>query len=134
MHNGQCSCGAIQFHLELPASLNQYHPRACDCDFCVANNIQYLSDPKGTLFLSPSALQNFQRQGSGQAAFITCQNCKNIVAAISHFDDKIKGAVNAQLLAQKAELAEPQTVSPKYLSAEEKRERWLTLWLNVVVG
>ena len=35
--------------LTLPNSLRHYQPRACDCEFCTALNVAYLSDARGKL-------------------------------------------------------------------------------------
>jgi len=131
-YHGQCQCGQIRFQIELPKRLNHYQPRACDCDFCVTRNVQYLSDSKGKIFLSKQDMAFAQQQGDYQAQFVTCENCGSIVAATYHQKNEVKGAVNAQLLADRSLLAEPLKVSPKLLSAEEKVNRWRELWMIVV--
>ena len=132
MHSGQCQCGIIKFKLSLPLELHAYHPRACDCDFCTQRQVQYLSDPDGTLIIPLSSLKSMQQQGDRQAEFITCNNCDDIIAASYKTADGIIGAVNAQLLIEKSQLGEPQTASPKLLSAKEKVARWHELWLTVI--
>lgn len=130
-YHGQCRCGACAVLLHLPKPIEQYTPRACDCNFCQTRNIAYLSDPDGSLMISLSAPLDSLKQGSEQARFIACQACSTVLAATVVADNRLIGAVNCRLLDAHAncQLAEP--ASPKLLSAEEKFSRWQKIWLPV---
>ena len=131
---GECSCGQTKVKISLPENLDQYSPRACDCDFCVSRSIFYLSHPDGELEIESTEPLEVQRQGSNQASFITCSNCKSVIAASLQLENRLVGALNSTLLSDFSLLQKSVTVSPKQLGAREKNERWQTLWLNIRVN
>jgi len=132
-HQGKCSCGKVEVEITLPEPLSSYHPRACDCDFCTARNIAYLSHPNGLLVITTDVGLLGKKQGSNQARFITCPSCQTVIAATLQQEDIFIGALNATLLVDAALLGETTQVSPKLLSAKDKVERWKTLWLPIKV-
>jgi len=131
---GKCSCGQTRVKLTLPETLEHYCPRACDCDFCISRNITYLSHPDGELEIASKAPLDIQQQGSNQAGFITCRQCKTVIAASLRLENSLIGALNSTLLSNASLLQEPTVVSPKALSAKEKFDRWQTVWLNIKVN
>lgn len=131
---GSCSCGETKITLKLPTELKNYSPRKCDCDFCMENNLVYLSDPLGNVEIATSQTFNTIKQGSEQAIFLACSNCKNIVGPIYDFQSGTKGAINANLLELKSELQKPTVISPKHLAPEDKLARWKDLWLEINVS
>lgn len=132
-YHGKCLCGSVTIILRLPLPLDNYVPRACDCDFCTSLGLTYLSDPSGTLELLSAALLIRSTQGSGQAIFLSCTKCRVIVAVVYIFEAGIKGNVNAALIDERKRLQEPVTVSPKLLEPAEKVERWDKLWFPVIL-
>jgi len=130
---GRCNCGEVSFSLALSQPLNTYTPRVCDCDFCIARGIIYLSDPKGSLELHSKLPLKTVVQGSGQAKFLSCVSCDSVVAVIYCFEAGLKGAVNANLINGREQLQKVIVVSPKLLSPTEKIERWNSVWLQVTV-
>ncbi len=131
---GKCRCGKTKVKVYLPETLDEYSPRACDCDFCTARDISYLSHPDGELEIESIDPLEVQRQGSNQAGFITCGSCKTVIAATLQLENKLVGTLNSTLLADFSLLQESTLVSPKRLGIIEKIERWKTLWLNVKVN
>jgi len=131
---GRCGCGQSNITLNLPEPLEKYSPRACDCDFCIANNIPYLSHPNGELNIESIEKLEIQKQGSNQASFITCHSCKTVIAAALEYEGKLIGALNASLLSDFSLLQHPTTVSPKKLTALEKIDRWKAVWLNIHIN
>jgi len=131
---GSCTCGEVSFSLSLSQSLDAYSPRACDCDFCAAREIVYLSDPKGALELHSKLPLKTLVQGSEQAQFLLCASCNSVVAVVHSFQSGLKGAVNASLIKNGKQLQEVEIVSPKLLSPTEKIERWNRVWLQVIVN
>jgi len=131
---GRCSCGQCNIKLRLPDPLSKYSPRACDCDFCIANNISYLSHPNGELNIESIEKLEIQKQGSNQANFITCNKCKTVIAVALEYEGKLIGALNASLLSDFSLLQHPTTVSPKKLTAVEKIDRWKAVWLNIKIN
>jgi hypothetical protein len=45
----------------------------------------------------------------------------------------LKGAAVANLFEEKYKIGKPISVSPKLLTPEEKRRRWISLWLKVEI-
>jgi hypothetical protein len=98
--------------------------------------IEYLSDPQGQItFLSKSPLR-YEKQGSEQATFLQCSNCKTIVGVCYLSKNVCVGSVNARLLEQYLSLHGSVAVSPKKLSNAEKIGRWTELWsqVRIVLG
>lgn len=130
-YSGSCSCGSVTVTLTLPAPLRTYTPRQCDCDYCMANDGIYVSDPKGRLRIDTSAALTREKQGSGQADMVKCPECGDLIAVTCCLEEEMKGAVRMAILNDWHELPAPQVVSPKSLAAEAKRERWKTAWLRL---
>ena len=130
-YQASCSCphNKVQLSLILPKAIEQYQPRACDCDFCVALDLAYLSDPAGQLDVFNSRNIEYAQQGSEQALFARCKTCHSLLFVSYEFASGIKGAINAKLLADNYALTEPISVSPKTLLPDEKLERWQATWL-----
>lgn len=134
IYYASCQCGYTNIKISLPQALNQYTPRQCDCDFCTARGICYLSDPNAILAIENSQENTpftLQQQGSNQANFVTCNNCQTVVAAVVQCDDRLLGAVNATLLEH---VNEGVTASPKQLKPSQKLERWQSLWCDVTIN
>jgi hypothetical protein len=131
---GQCLCGQTKVKLSLPDTLNNYNPRACDCDFCTSRDISYLSHPDGELEIESTKAFVIQKQGSNQASFITCDGCKSVIAASLALENGLIGALNATLLTNYSLLQKSTSVSPKALEAKEKLERWQTVWLKIKIN
>lgn len=106
-------------------------PRACDCSFCQKHGAAYVSDPAGRLCISvetADALRRY-RQGSNTAEFLFCGRCGILVAVIFEHDTRTYGAVNARCLDATARLGKSISASPQQLSAGDKVDRWLRLWI-----
>lgn len=130
---GKCSCGNVRVKITLPERLSAFAPRACDCDFCRSRNVQYLSHPDGTLVINSAAALGVCQQGSNQADFLVCSSCDDVIAATLSIDDGMLGALNATLLSDYSALASAEVVSPKLLTAGDKKLRWQKVWLKVKV-
>lgn len=134
---GKCSCGQTKVVISLPQPLAQYSPRKCDCDFCMARNVAYLSDPDGELAIEsllPFDSFDIVQQGSNQASFIICTGCKFVIAGVIELEDKLMGALNATLLSNVSQLQQPTLVSPQKLAAQDKLARWKSLWLLITIN
>lgn len=131
--SGSCHCGRCTVTLTLPQPPGSYAPRRCDCDFCTARHLLYLSDPNGQLHISANSALTRLKQGSEQAEFLACSQCHTIVAVCYREAENCVGAINANLLQPQHPFAEAVTVQPRLLAAETKTERWKQLWTPLVV-
>lgn len=128
-HNGRCSCGQVSLEFHSSRDLPDQSPRICDCDYCASHGKPILlSDPAGQLVVTSSQAVAKETQGSGQAQMLFCPGCGNMLGASLENDSQIIGVVNGALLDEANRLPACQIVSPKKLSAEEKRTRWLSIW------
>jgi hypothetical protein len=134
MISGGCHCGNIRIDLELAHAPEIYHPRACDCDFCVKHNAAYVSDPQGSLVIhiQDDLMIGKYRQGSGQAEFLCCSNCGVLVGVMYRNGGQYHAAVNARAVQGGKPFGPEQSVSPKKHSAEDKVQRWLEIWFPSV--
>ncbi|MGX5201071.1 hypothetical protein [Aliikangiella sp. IMCC44632] len=132
-YQGACGCGNLSYQLALTQPLKNYLARYCDCDFCQQHQLAYLSDPAGSCRLYISNPVNRIKQGSEQAEFIQCENCKIIIAVTVKFNDDLIGAVNVNALVDNAESLQKVNVSPKQLNASTKLARWQQAWMKFIV-
>ncbi|WP_196138955.1 aldehyde-activating protein [Aliikangiella sp. G2MR2-5] len=130
-YTGHCACHSVTLNVSLPQPIENFSPRACDCDFCTSRHIEYISHPDGKLYLKSSNPLQELRQGSNQACFLACPNCQDVIAATFKVNHMIIGSLNSQLLDERTKLKPAETVSPKQLNARDKVERWQALWLSV---
>ena len=131
MLRGGCHCRQLRVAFSTTLDPADMKPRACDCSFCQKHGAAYVSDPAGTLAISmasPDAMRRY-RQGSNTADFLFCGGCGVLVAVIFEHDARIHGAVNARCLDAATRLGEFVSASPQQLSAEDKIDRWLRLWI-----
>lgn len=126
-----CSCGKSSLEVRLSRPLSSYTPRACDCDYCTARRVAYLSDPEGEVKVTQGKPFHIDTHGSEQAGFYTCPDCKDLMFVAVKDGDRLIGAINAGRLLDSTELPKAQTVSPKLLPANEKLARWRQLWMPV---
>lgn len=131
---GQCRCGRVKLEFTLPGPLAQFSPRLCDCDFCTARNIAYLSHPEGEIRIASDQPLHRYRQGSNQAEFLACSQCDTVMGVTAELAGSHKGAVNANQLEKAGQLQQATVVSPKQLGAEEKLARWQQLWSTVTIN
>ena len=130
IHTGGCHCGAQRWMLETLHPLDEFAPRACDCDFCTRHGAAWISDSQGLLRIEAKASELHRyHQGSGQAAFLVCRNCGVLVAVIAHtHDGDLRGAVNRNAFDQRGQFPAAVAVSPQQLAPEAKLARWTQLW------
>ena len=133
-YEGNCQCGAVNLSFHCSKPLPQYQARACDCDYCLNKNIEYLSDPKGKITITSTVTLEQQKQGSEQARFLVCSNCHSTLAACYFDHQHVLGSVNATLLTNYASLQKSAVVSPKLLNKDEKVNRWRALWSELSIA
>jgi hypothetical protein len=127
---GGCHCGNIGVAMDLAREPGTYTPRTCDCDYCRKHSAAYISDAQGSLVIrvtDPSKLGRY-RQGAGLAEFLFCTACSVLVSVLYNHDTRLYAAVNANAIDARERFGEPQSASPKTLSAQEKMQRWQELW------
>lgn len=132
-HSGSCKCGEVTVSIELPHKISEYSPRKCDCDYCIANNVSYISDPSGSLKILSTMTLIRIKQGAELADFLCCSSCDVLISVVYNFQAGIKGAVNVAVLDNLSHLKEGIRVSPKLLEPAEKLKRWESVWLSISV-
>ena len=131
--NGSCHCGRLSLRFETAIAPADYHPRACDCSFCVKHDAAYISDPQGALAFrvkGEDALSRY-RQGSGAVECLICRDCGVYVGAIFEDAGQTIGTVNARCIDGDVAFGERRTVSPQQLGRDEKVGRWQEIWTPV---
>ena len=130
---GGCHCGNITVRVELERPPAAYAPRACDCEFCRKHGAAWVSDPQGSLLIQirDEADAGRYAQGDRLAEMLLCRNCGVLVSALWR-EQRLYGVVNANALAQRGAFADTKPVSPRTLSADEKRSRWQSIWFAQV--
>ena len=128
---GHCQCAAVTFAFVTELAAEQLVPRACDCDFCRQRQISYMSDPTGEARINSRCKLTSLKQGSNQAEFLACADCRDVIAATEP-NSKLC-AINATLLVKSADFPSAQTVSPKALNAQQKYRRWQQIWMPYTI-
>jgi hypothetical protein len=126
---GSCHCGKIRVELATSMHPESFHPRGCDCSFCVKHGAAYVSDPDGTLSIRvavPNGLSEY-KQGSGTARCLLCRSCGVLLGAVFEDGGRRYGTINVRCL-DDVVFGASETVSPQRLSVEEKKARWRRLW------
>ncbi len=127
--DGGCHCGNIAVEAQLTDAPENYHPRACDCDFCRKHAAGWISDVRGTLRIriKNAGDSGMYQQGSRQAELLLCRQCGVLVAAMFLVEKKFHAAVNVRALAH-VQFGAEQVVSPQKLPATDKTVRWQDIW------
>ncbi|WP_262690874.1 GFA family protein [Kordiimonas aestuarii] len=131
---GGCYCGNISVRLDTEKAPDLLTPRACDCDFCTGHGASWVSDPDAHLEIEiqNEAAINLFEQGSKSARFWLCQRCGVLTCVTCDVDGERRAAVNVRALSDRSSFPPPTSVSPKALSADEKKARWSDVWIKGV--
>lgn len=136
MHSasGGCHCGNILVNVELVNEPARYHPRACDCSFCLKHGAAYVSDPNGSLRIriEDPNLTGRYRQGNALADMLLCTRCGVLVGAVYSSEGRTYATVNVRVLDAAGTFSSEKPVSPKQLSGDQKVSRWQELWFRNV--
>lgn len=130
VHTGGCHCGAVRWVLETLHPLEEFAPRACDCDYCTRHRAAWVSDSQGALRIeADSARLQRYRQGSGQADFLVCTQCGVLAAVVAcSSDGGLRGALNRNAFDRRELFPAEVAVSPQHLAPDAKLARWSQLW------
>jgi hypothetical protein len=71
--------------------------------------------------------------GSGLATFYHCKRCNQLLAVGAILAGVSLGAVNAFLMGNLDQFAEPISIQPRLLSPDEKVARWAEIWGSLKV-
>lgn len=132
-YSGGCSCGNVEFEMELTDAAGTYRPRACDCDFCRAHIASYVSDRCGKLRIRVKDETRLirRRQGSGIADCLVCRTCGILIGIVYEDDGRLYAAVNSKAV-RNAVFGTETAVSPKKLGDEARIQRWKEVWFSDV--
>jgi hypothetical protein len=114
----------VRCAITLVKSIQNYSPRACDCDFCTKRNIHYLSGEGAEITITSQQPLSRLQQGSKQAEFLTCLNCNTVIAVAIAVEAQLIGAINSTILKDANRLLVSTSASPKQLNATEKYAGW----------
>lgn len=132
---GGCHCGRVRVLLQTAVDPPLLQPRACDCSYCRRHGAGWISDPRGHLRIEATSAVDLggYRQGSQAPLFRLCRECGVLVAVTCEDAGQLYGAVNAACLEDADRFADRMPVSPQRLPPDERRGRWLQLWVPDVV-
>lgn len=114
----------------LDRPLKSLNPRVCDCEYCQAHPSRIISDSAMSVVFSGEGLL-INQNGDQLASFYHCNSCNELLAVGCHIEGRFRGAVNSNLLQDKNLLGEVIQIQPRFLNADQKRERWAGLWGNI---
>jgi len=128
---GYCNCKNLKVTWDLrDLSLT---PRACQCDFCLSHNVQWLSKSGSKFELSINLFANYEavQTGTKSAVFHKCSYCQTIIATTVTIDRIHYGAVNLNCLNQKHRFPKARpTIFDNVKSANERKIIWQQNWCS----
>lgn len=127
LYKGSCSCNDWQVVVSYPGKMQDLNPRVCDCNGCQNKPSGVISDPKMEVTLRGGSVSTDQN-GDLLANFYYCSACGDFLAVGCKINGQLRGAVNSNLLHATEELGSPIQIQPRFLSADEKLDRWGKLW------
>lgn len=110
-------------------------PRACQCNFCLSKNAQWLSKSGSRFELSINYRQHYRltQQGTNTAYFHQCTHCGEFTAATAIIGKQRYGAINANCLNAPHRFADAKRVTPSSLdSALSRQNIWQQNWCSPV--
>jgi hypothetical protein len=125
--HGGCDCGNIKivWNVDEPPRA----PRACQCDYCTAQQASYVSAP-GSGFSATIRRPEHHRiihQGTETADFHECSVCNRLVFVSSNIEGDIYGVINSRCLRDLG-LETPVhmqfTQESKQVRLERRRRNW----------
>ncbi len=126
---GNCRCNAVTVRVSADIQTGELQPRRCDCDYCRSKPSGLISHPSMQVSVGvPLSALKAEKNGDRLATFFRCKTCDDLIAVGGEIDGEWRGAVNADLLACRAEFGDDVAISPKTLSPSEKQARWKMLW------
>ena len=133
-YTGGCDCGNITVDMELTIDPASYQPRACDCSFCRKHGAAYVTDANGKVAISVKDKSELRkhRNGSELADFLICKRCGVLVGGMYQDGAARYATINVNSIDGNEDFDQPKPVSPKTLSAEQKKSRWQELWFSDV--
>ena len=132
-YDGKCGCGTVRVVLSLPAAIETYAPRACDCNFCQSRNGIYVSDPAGALKIITGGHLTETKQGDEIAIMLHCSKCNDLISAAFKLNGELRGNVCAPLLGEANKFQPAVPISPQKLPPAEKIARWSELWMPITI-
>ena len=133
-YTGGCHCQNVSFEIESANNLNRYHPRACDCSFCIKHGASYISYKNGklTIYVNNRRDLNKYQNGSKIVSFLICRVCGVLIGVCYKNQDTLYATVNSKTVDQNNSFGKETVVSPKTLSEKEKILRWKDAWFSNV--
>ena len=130
---GACKCSACRTEFETDLLLSEFRPRICDCQHCQQYSSLLLSHPSAQIrvFADIASQLTVNKNGDTSARFYHCKNCDDFVCAGGEIDQRMRGVLNGNLLTDRQTLGETIPVQPRFLSDQEKVDRWKTIWSDL---
>ena len=131
IYQGRCTCGEWNIDLEFTQPTKILSPRICDCEYCKSNPSKIISAPDlAAKFFGGSC--KIRKNGDQLANFYYCTGCSQLLAVGCYINGSLLGAINCGLFPDKVKFGAPVNVQPRFLSSEEKIDRWGKLWGKIV--
>jgi hypothetical protein len=131
---GSCPCKTWVIRVSIAEPLSNLNPRVCDCDYCQAHPSAVISHPDMHIeLLGDETRMTSHQNGDRLASFRRCSACDALLAVTCEIRGRLRGAANAHLIEQRAELGPQVAIQPRLLAAAEKLLRWEKLWGEVTI-
>ena len=131
---GQCSCGAIHYEWQTSHSIQGLTPRACQCDYCAAQNATYTSEYGSRLqiTLAHPDTAHIVQHGFKTCDFVECSSCKVLVYVTSIIDGVRYAVINAATLRDRDQMAPPAPIIFSAETLDQRNARRQKNWINQV--
>jgi hypothetical protein len=130
-HAGSCHCGNVTVVFETAVRPAEVAVRECQCSFCRKHGSRSVTDPSGALTVAARDWSEVSRYRFGlkTADFLVCRRCGVYAAAVMPDGSKTYGALNLNLLDERAQFTEPPAaVSYDAETVDQRIERRRVRW------
>ena len=136
-HEGRCHCGNLTVTFETAQEAARLPLRECGCTFCRRHGAIWVTDPGGALAVrvADPALLSRYRFGLGTSEFLVCRRCGVHVGASCVVDGATYGALNCNVLDDRAAFTHPvQPVDYDEETADTRLARRRRAWTPASIG
>ncbi len=130
---GHCRCTNMKVEWQFDRA-SEVHPVICDCEYCTAQNAQYVfqSDTTVEIHIRDFSFYRQIQQGTKTAVFHECRKCGMLVCVTVESGGQVYGAINRRCLPMDLAFATPIAIRHGDSSIPDRITKWVRNWCSSV--